>query len=79
MAKIVQLRAMEKRIIIANELALSEYLTRKELVQLTGMPRTTLYANLAVMEKEGIVEKFTIPNGKKGRPRVYWKIKECAD
>ena len=37
--------------------------------------RTTIYDNLVKLENRKLVENFTKSNGKRGRPPVYWKIK----
>lgn len=37
--------------------------------------RTTIHDNLKVLIKRKIVEKFSRNNGKRGRPKVYFKLK----
>lgn len=37
--------------------------------------RTTIYDNLAKLEKRKLVEKFSRSNGKRGRPLIFWKCK----
>ena len=49
--------------------------TRKDLVKLLNTPRTTIYDNLLKLQKRKIIEKFTRNNGKRGRPLVFWKLK----
>lgn len=49
-------------------------MTRKELVKELGRPRTTIYDNLVVLQKQEVVEKFSCNNGKRGRPKVYWGL-----
>lgn len=49
-------------------------LTRKQLVSDLKTPRTTIYDNLVKLQKQKVVEKFSRNNGKRGRPKVYWKI-----
>lgn len=51
-------------------------LTRREFVEKLGNPRTTIYDNLVKLQKKKIVEKFSQNNGKRGRPKIYWKLKE---
>ncbi|TXT61842.1 MAG: Sugar-specific transcriptional regulator TrmB [Promethearchaeota archaeon] len=51
-------------------------LTRKQLVNELNTPRTTIYDNLVKLQKQKVVEKFSRNNGKRGRPKVYWKISE---
>ncbi|TFG08740.1 MAG: hypothetical protein EU539_01445 [Promethearchaeota archaeon] len=50
--------------------------TRKELVNHLNTPRTTIYDNLIKLQKRKVVEKFSRNNGKRGRPLVFWKLKE---
>jgi predicted ArsR family transcriptional regulator len=49
-------------------------LTRRDLVKQLETPRTTIYDNLVKLQKKKIIEKFSRNDGKRGRPRVYWKI-----
>ena len=49
-------------------------LTRRQLVNQLRTPRTTIYDNLVKLQKKKVVEKFSRNNGKRGRPKVYWKI-----
>ena len=51
-------------------------MTRKDLVNQLNTPRTTIYDNLVKLQKQKVVEKFTRNNGKRGRPLVFWKIRE---
>lgn len=51
-------------------------LTRNDLVSQLNTPRTTIYDNLLKLQKRKVVEKFTRNDGKKGRPLVFWKIKD---
>lgn len=49
---------------------------RSTLVEILSTPRTTIYDNLERLQKKDIVERFSRNNGKRGRPKVYWKLKE---
>ncbi|MHA1707968.1 MAG: helix-turn-helix domain-containing protein [Candidatus Heimdallarchaeaceae archaeon] len=49
-------------------------LTRGELVNLTQIPRSTLYDNLAKLISKGLVEKKSVPRSTRGRPKVLFKI-----
>ncbi|MFO8019334.1 MAG: helix-turn-helix domain-containing protein [Promethearchaeia archaeon] len=49
--------------------------TRKALVKKLQTPRTTIYDNLVKLQKQKLVEKFSRNNGKRGRPKVFWKLK----
>lgn len=40
--------------------------------------RTTVYDNLDKLLKKGLILKYQIPNGKRGRPPTYWKLQERA-
>lgn len=46
--------------------------TRKEFVNDLGIARTTIYDNLNKLQKARIIRKYTINEGYKGRPLVYW-------
>jgi hypothetical protein len=51
-------------------------LSRKQLSIKLTKARTTIYDNLLKLQKKRIIEKFTISDGKRGAPVVYWSIKE---
>ena len=51
-------------------------LTRRDLVKLLSTPRTTIFDNLLKLQKRKFVEKFSRNNGQRGRPLIFWKIKE---
>ena len=50
--------------------------TRAELVNVLETPRTTIYDNLLKLQKIKLIEKFSRNNGKRGRPLVFWKLKD---
>ena len=50
--------------------------TRRDLVKVLNSPRTTIYDNLLKLQKRKLIEKFTRNNGMRGRPLVFWKLKE---
>ncbi|MHA1459924.1 MAG: hypothetical protein ACTSO8_00435 [Promethearchaeota archaeon] len=50
--------------------------TRRDLVQVLNSPRTTIYDNLLKLQKRRLIEKFTRNNGMRGRPLVFWRLKE---
>ncbi|MFX0077264.1 MAG: hypothetical protein ACFE96_17610, partial [Candidatus Hermodarchaeota archaeon] len=50
--------------------------TRRDLVKILNSPRTTVYDNLLKLQKRKLIEKFTRNNGMRGRPLVFWKLKE---
>ena len=52
-------------------------LTRKTLVKEMNTPRTTIYDNLLKLQKRKIIKKYGANNGVRGRPLVYWQIKNC--
>lgn len=49
-------------------------LSRKRIVEKLDTPRTTVYDNLLKLQERHIVAKFSRQNGKRGRPRVFWKL-----
>ena len=51
-------------------------MTRKDLVNQLKVPRTTIYDNLLKLQKRKVVEKFIRNNGTRGRPLVFWKIRD---
>ena len=51
-------------------------MTRKELADLTKIPRTTIYDSIEKLIYEGIIEKYAVSNKKRGRPKVYYRIIE---
>jgi predicted transcriptional regulator len=50
--------------------------TRRDLVDILNSPRTTIYDNLLKLQKRKLIEKFTRNSGRRGRPLVFWIIKE---
>jgi len=50
--------------------------TRRDLVKVLNSPRTTIYDNLLKLQKRRLIEKFTRNNGMRGRPLVFWRLKE---
>jgi predicted ArsR family transcriptional regulator len=50
--------------------------TRRDLVKVLNSPRTTVYDNLLKLQKRRLIEKFTRNNGMRGRPLVFWRLKE---
>ena len=49
--------------------------TRKALVKELNTPRTTIYDNLLKLQKRKFIEEFSRNNGMRGRPLVFWKLK----
>ena len=49
-------------------------MTRPEIAKLTQVKRTTLYDNLQELEEYGEVAREPVWKGKKGRPKVVWKV-----
>ena len=56
------------------------YLHRNDIIKVLGRdevgdytPRTTVYDNLVKLINEGLVEKEEKLNGKRGRPKVYFR------
>jgi len=61
---------------LINKLRNNGPTTRKDLVKILNSPRTTIYDNLLKLQKRKLIEKFTRNNGMRGRPLVFWKVKE---
>lgn len=61
---------------ILERLEVSGSLTRRDLVRVLNIPRTTIYDNLVKLEKRKLVEKISRSNGNRGRPLIFWKIKK---
>jgi len=51
-------------------------ITRRELVKVLKTPRTTIYDNLLKLQRRKLIEKFSRNNGRRGRPLVFWRIKQ---
>jgi len=51
-------------------------LTRRELVNCLNLARTTVYDNCVKLQKLKLITKYSKGVGKRGRPYVYFKIKE---
>ena len=51
-------------------------LTRKDLADLTKIPRTTIYDTIEKLIFNGKIEKYSILDRKKGRPKIYYRIIE---
>ncbi|MFW9916027.1 MAG: helix-turn-helix domain-containing protein [Candidatus Thorarchaeota archaeon] len=49
-------------------------LTRGELVERTGLPRTTLYDALTRLSVRGLIVRFTEPRQSRGRRRVFFEV-----
>ncbi len=48
-------------------------LTRTELMEITGVPRTTLYDKLVKLILKGKVRKVPVKGNGRGRPKVYYE------
>ena len=49
-------------------------LTRPELVELTKLPRTTIYDSLKRLEVQGKIIRYSEKRRKRvGRPKAYWR------
>lgn len=47
---------------------------RSEIVERTGISRSTIFDNLLKLEKKGFVIRYRKHNGKVGRPKKVWEI-----
>ena len=63
---------LQERII--KELRNYSEVSRDSLSKIMGVARTTLYDNLIVLERKGIVDKFEYNNDKRGRSIVYRRL-----
>lgn len=61
------------RMEIFNLLKEKGMLTRGQVCQLMDLPATTSWDHLNWLLKNGFIEKFSIPDGKSGRPRTFWR------
>jgi len=50
-------------------------ITRKDLVKQLKTPRTTIYDNLIKLQMRKLIEKYSRNDGKRGRPLVFWRLK----
>lgn len=48
---------------------------RKDLVSSLDTPRTTIYDHLVALQKKKIVRSYERRTGERGRPPVFWKLK----
>ncbi len=48
-------------------------MTRKELMEITGIPLTTLYVKLVKLSLKGKVRRKTVKSNHRGRPKTYWE------
>ena len=51
-------------------------ITRGDLKELTNIPRTTLYDTIVKLIISNKLEKFSVSQRKRGRPKVYYKALE---
>ena len=54
-------------------------MNRRQLVNNLGNPRTTIFDNLAKLQKMNVVSKFAKNNGARGRPIIYWKLNNIGE
>ena len=63
-----------QNIICANLLYFTKA-DRDKLCKEMNTPRTTVFDNLKILERLGIVYRYNKPlNKKRGRPKVYWTL-----
>lgn len=60
--------------IVFGVLKKSGPVTRTMLVELTGLPRTTLYDALIRLRLKGYVQKYAEERNRRGRPKVYYQL-----
>lgn len=66
-------RPLQIRLII--ELHKNGPLSRRDLTKTLNKARTTIFDNLVRLERLNLMSRYSINNGKRGRPIVYWKLK----
>ena len=71
----VYLTDVQKKLLF--ELAHGAY-SRQQLVELTGIPRTTIYDNLVKLEKLNVVERFKVYDAGIRRPYIYWRFRKTS-
>lgn len=59
---------------VLQQLRIGGAQTRPTLVVKIDAPRTTLYERLKKLIRGHLVTKFSRPNGKAGRPKVYYQL-----
>jgi len=69
--KLLKLSFTMKRII--NLLKIDDMI-RRDLVDILGLARTTIYDNLVKLERIGIVSKYTVNQGIRSRPLTFWTL-----
>ena len=74
MEKIKELNLLQNSLI--KTLNKNGPLTRDQMVELLNKPRTTIYDNLAVLINRNMVKKFSRQVNARGRPVVFFKLKE---
>lgn len=62
------------KMILIDFLQTNGPMTRPELVELTGIPRTTLFDNLQQLIFAGSVRTYTRPQNGRGRPPTWYKL-----
>ncbi len=48
-------------------------ITRSELKNLTGIPRTTIYDTIVKLMLDEKIKKYSVPSKRRGRPRVFYE------
>ena len=51
-------------------------LSRSDICKLLNVPRTTVYDNLAYLERKGLIQKKSCQNQQRGRPVILWEVSE---
>lgn len=50
-------------------------ISRGDLVEATGIPRSTIYDTLVKLILDERIRKFSVSSNRRGRPRVYYEVK----
>ena len=62
--------------VLVNVLGRNGPMTRSQMVKAIQKPRTTIYDNLAVLISRNMIKKFSRQVNARGRPVVFFKLKE---
>lgn len=57
-----------------NTVARKGPISRAGLVDLTGVPRSTIFTALRDLIKAGWIKKYSVPSCHRGRPRVFYEV-----
>jgi hypothetical protein len=62
------------KFVVENAIRIFGPITRSELVQITKIPRTTIYDTIVKLMLDKKVRKYSVPSRRRGRPRVFYEL-----